>query len=257
MTDRMKALVFEPHDDDLIIGMGGTALKLMHQDWEIKTVQMTDGRHGSDQINPEELVDIRREEKEDELGFLGIEGVFMDYEDGTLWQLMQNNRDEVVSELKPVLEDFQPDVVFMPSRDEGHPDHRATNLLASRAVHKSSIEPLKISYLVWDLPFLEGENLAEKVIRVGVKDEYNDKLEALRLHESQVKEGRYDEMIENFNQYLGLLYSSYDDRREISEVLGIQNPDKLDKLSNLDFEDVTDLSHGRSAENISLENGEN
>lgn len=252
MTGEKKALVFEPHDDDLVISMGGTALKLLNQGWEIKTVQLTDGRHGSDQIDPEQLVNIRREEKEDELDFLGIEAEFIGVEDGTLWSEMQEDREEIISRIQRVLSDFQPDVVFMPSREEGHPDHRATNFLASRAIHSSDLEPLKVSYLVWAMPFLEGENLAEQVIRVGVEEEYDDKLEALRLHESQIKEGRYDEMIENFNQYLGLLYSSYDNRKETSEVLGIQNPEKLDKLRSLEFKDVTDLSHGRSTENISI-----
>jgi|APHM01.1.fsa_nt_gi Uncharacterized proteins, LmbE homologs len=250
--ENKKALIFEPHDDDLVIGMGGTALKLIDQGWELNTVQMTDGRHGSDQIDPEELVEIRKEEKEEELDFLSIEGVFLDYEDGALWKSMQDRRNEIISEMKDTLEDFEPDVVFMPSRDEGHPDHRATNLLATRAIQKSDIEPLTISYIVWQLPFLEGVNLADEVIRIGVEDEFDDKIEALRLHESQIKEGRYDEMIENFNQYLGLLYSSYNDRREVSEVLGVQNPEKLDKLEDIDFEDVSELSHGRSTENISL-----
>lgn len=247
-----KALVFEPHDDDLTIGMGGTALKLMDEDWEFKTVQITDGRHGSEELGSEEIKGIRRKEKEEELDYLDIEGISLNYEDGNLWSLMQENREEVVDRMRQEIEDFRPEVVFMPARSEGHPDHRATNLLASRSVHKSNVEPLKVSYLVWELPFLEGENLAEKIVMTEVEDVYSQKLEAIRIHESQVREGRYDEMIENFNSYLGLLYSSYDEGIGKSEVPGIQNPEKINKLEELEFQDVTDLSHGRSTENISL-----
>lgn len=247
----MKALVFEPHDDDLVIGMGGTALKMMKNSWKFKTVQMTDGRHGSNQISPEELVDIRHNEKKAELEFLGIECEFLDYEDGSLWNLMQEDRKEVISRLVELINEFEPDAVFIPARSEGHPDHRATSLLAGRAVYESNIDPLKVSYLVWDPPFLEGENLAEKIIRVGVEDEYEDKLEALRKHKSQLDEGGYDKMIKHFNQYLGFLYSSYKDKKPVSEVLGIQNPEKLDRIG-IDYGDVTNLSHGRSSEDISL-----
>lgn len=249
----MKALVFEPHDDDLIIGMGGVALKMMENGWEFKTVQMTDGRHGSDEIDPEELVEIRREEKEAEIEYLGIDCDFLEYEDGKLWDEMQKNREEVISEIKEVLREYRPDAVFMPARDEGHPDHRATNLLATRALHQIDPEPLKASYLVWNLPFMDGENLAEKVLGTEVEEVYDEKLEALRLHESQIREGRYDEMIEKFNSYLGLLYSSYKDKIGRSEVLGIQNPGKSEIVEDLGFKDVTDLSHGRSTEEISLE----
>lgn len=249
----MKALVFEPHDDDLIIGMGGTALKMMDNGWEFRTVQMTDGRHGSDEIEPEELVKIRREEKEKEIDYLGIDCDFLDYEDGSLWKQMQKNRGEIVSDITQILSEFEPDVVFMPARNEGHPDHRATNLLVSRAVHDLDFEPLKASYIVWQMPLLEGENLANKVVRTEVEQVYEEKLDALRLHESQIEEGRYDEMVENFNSFLGLLYSSYDDKIGRSEVLGIQNPEKMEKLEGLEFEDVSDLSHGRSTQNIGLE----
>jgi LmbE family N-acetylglucosaminyl deacetylase len=249
----VKALVFEPHDDDLIIGMGGTALKMIDNGWEFRTVQMTDGRHGSDKIEPEKLVEIRREEKEEEIDYLSIGCDFLNYEDGALWDEMQENREEVVSDIREILSEFEPDIVFMPARNEGHPDHRATNLLASRAVHESSIEPLKASYLVWEMPFLKGENLASKVVRTEVDGVFDQKIEALRLHESQIEEGRYDEMVENFNSFLGLLYSSYEERIGRSEVLGIQNPEKMEKLEGLEFEDVSDMSHGRSTEDIGLE----
>ena len=249
----MKALVFEPHDDDLIIGIGATALKLLDSDWDIKSVQMTDGRHGSNKIDPEELVDIRRKEKEKEIDFLGIECEFCDYEDGNLWEIMNERGGEIVSELQEIVEDFKPDVVFMPARDEGHPDHRATNLLADKALDKSGSDCLRVSYIVWNLPFLEGDNLAEKVVRVSVEAEYSQKIEALRLHESQIDEGDYDKIIENFNSYLGHIYSSYDEKKGKSEVLGVQNPEKIDKLNSLEFEDVSSLNHGRSEENIDLE----
>lgn len=249
----MKALVFAPHDDDLIIGIGGTALKLLDSDWDIKSVQMTDGRHGSNKIDPQELVDIRHEEKEKEIDFLGIECEFLDYEDGNLWDLMQQNSKKIISTLKSIIESFDPDVVFMPARDEGHPDHKATNLLADKALDKSDLDCLRVSYIVWNLPFLEGENLAEKVVRVSVEEEYSQKIEALRLHESQIDEGDYDKIIENFNSYLGHIYSSYDEKKGKSEVLGVQNPEKIDKLNSLEFEDVSSLNHGRSEENIDLE----
>lgn len=248
----MKALIFEPHDDDLIISMGGTALKLIENGYALKTVQMTDGRHGSEKIEPEELVKVRREEKNKELDVLEIDAEFLDYEDGKLWDLMQNNSEEVVDKIRKILENFNPDVVFMPARDEGHPDHRATNIIVSRALEVSEIKPLKISYIVWQLPFVQGENLAEKTICIDVENFFERKLEILRLHKSQLDKRSYDEMIRHYNQYLDLLYFSKNDQKGFSEILGIQNPEKIDKLQDLNFKEVSELSHGRSTENISL-----
>jgi LmbE family N-acetylglucosaminyl deacetylase len=248
----MRALVLEPHDDDLIIGMGGTALKMIRNDWDFRSIQMTDGRHGSNKIEPERLVDIRREEKQREISYLDIECEFLDYEDGRLWNRMQEDREKIVSEIQTTLSQFEPDVVFMPAKSESHPDHKATSLLAGRAIYSSDINPLKVSYVVWQTPFTDGENLANKLIMTEIGEVFDQKLEVLRLHKSQVKEGRYDEMVKSFNSYLGLLYSSYGDEIDKCEVLGVQNPEKLGRLENLKFEDVSNMSHGRSTEDIHL-----
>jgi LmbE family N-acetylglucosaminyl deacetylase len=248
----MNALVFEPHDDDLIIGMGGTALKMIRNGWEFHILQMTDGRHGSNKIEPEKLVEIRREEKREEISHLGIECDFLDYEDGKLWNRMQEDREKIVSEIQKILSQFEPDVVFMPAKSECHPDHRATSLLAGRAIYNSDINPLKVSYVVWQTPFTDGESLASKVIMTEIGEVFDQKLEVLRLHNSQINEGRYDEMVKSFNSYLGLLYSSYGDEIDKCEVLGVQNPEKLGKLENLEFKHVSNMCHGRSTEDIHL-----
>jgi len=250
----MKALFFEPHDDDLIIGAGGTILQMLDKGWEVKTVQMTDGRHGSTEIDPEELVKIRRKEKEEEIEFLGIACDFLDFEDGSLRELAQNNPEKGVEEIESRLESFEPDVVFMPGLDEGHPDHRGTHLLVSEAIEKTDPDVLKLSYLVWQLPFLEGDNNVEKVLEVEVGEEaYEKKLEGIKIHESQEVEGRYSEMAEHFNSFLGLLYASKGEKGlKRSEVLGVHNPEKIELLEGLEFNDVSELSHGRGSEDISV-----
>ena len=251
----MKALFFEPHDDDLIIGAGGTVLQMMDAGWEFKTIQITDCRHGSSKIKPSDLIEIRREEKEKELDFLDIECEFLNFEDGTIKKLAEEKPEEIVEEIIEQLEKFRPDVVFMPSKDEGHPDHRGTHALVSRALEKTDMNVLKISYIVWQLPFLEGDNSVERVLEVEIDEEtYNKKLEGIKLHDSQEREGRYSEIAEHYNSYLGLIHSSPEDTgKKRSEVLGIQNPDRINLLSDLNFSDVTEMSHGREDEDISVE----
>lgn len=251
----MKALFFEPHDDDLIIGAGGTVLQMMEAGWEFKTVQITDCRHGSSEIAPEELVEIRRKEKEKELDFLGIECEFLDFEDGTIKNLAEGDPEVILREIREQLEQYSPDIVFMPARDEGHPDHRGTHALVQKAMEETGTEALRISYLVWQLPFLEGDNSVEKVLEVEVDEEtYSEKIEGIEIHESQEREGRYSEMAEHFNTYLGLIYSSRGEKGvKRSEVLGVQNPGKLDLLEGLGFNDVSEMSHGREEEDISLD----
>lgn len=128
----------------------------------------------------------------------------------------------------------------------------ATNLLVDKAVKASNPEPLKISYIVWQKPFNDEESNVEKVVKTEVEDVYDQKLEALRRHESQIEKFPYDEMAESFNKYLGLVYASSGEDAVKSEALGVQNPGRIEKLEGVEFEDVTELSHGRETEQIGL-----
>ena len=54
-----RAVVVNPHDDDGAIALGGTLLRLIARGWKIKFLQLTDGRHGSNVMAPEETKRVR------------------------------------------------------------------------------------------------------------------------------------------------------------------------------------------------------
>ncbi len=56
----MKAVCFQPHNDDCAIAVGGALQKMVRQGWEVTYVYVTDGRHGSDAVPPEKLVEVRK-----------------------------------------------------------------------------------------------------------------------------------------------------------------------------------------------------
>lgn len=251
--EKIKALVFEPHDDDLAIGIGGTVIQLLEAGWEVKSILMTDGRHGSEDLSPEELVQIREEEKAAETEYLGIECERLEIEDGTLADRYQGpERPNIVSRIEDLVDEFGPDVVFTPSPAEGHPDHRATTAFARDAIEGA----LEVNYLVWEIPFQEGDpGSIEKVVKVNVDKQYRRKKDAIKLHESQESRGRYSEMANHFNAYCSLLYSTYDERdADRVEVVGFprQDADPETLVKDLDSEDVTSMSHGRKSENIGI-----
>lgn len=252
MTD---AIFFEPHDDDLIIGPGGAMIQLLKDGWDIKSVLMTDGRYKRDEIPPEELIEVRRKEKEEEVDFLGIECERLELEDGSLAKLDEDETAEVIERIKTILADEKPGYVFIPAPSEGHPDHRATHKMVEEAIEEIEHGPTVIYYLVWEIPFLGSKYMQlEKEIAVDIDSEFDRKIEGIKLHESQDIEGRYSEMAKHFNAYCSLLYSSYGDREnEYVEMLGVKQGEATELLETLNYSDVTDYSHGRELENITVE----
>ena len=99
-----RYLFFGPHPDDIEIGAGATIAKLSALGKKIRFVICTDGRYGSDVIEPDELIKIRREEAVASAGKLGVcDIVFLNLSDGAFYkeeELLGHNI-VLVSNLKP------------------------------------------------------------------------------------------------------------------------------------------------------------
>ncbi|MBI4015125.1 MAG: PIG-L family deacetylase [Candidatus Aenigmarchaeota archaeon] len=263
----MKLLCFNPHNDDTIIGAGGTVIKLLRKGWKIGYVYITDGRYGSDILTPEETEKIRAEEAKKERKILGIENFWnMEIEDGTLEKLSAGEIESLEKKILTIISDFSPDFILIPSLSELHPDHRSTHNIVYNLVKSNKLEIPVLKYLVWSLPdfFKKNYDLAEKAIIVNIDKEFEDKIKILKLHSSQDSEGRYTKIVYHFNSYISLVFKTYKNLDfDKSEIIGIFNLLEKNKVSleNLlkDLENPTDVTimfHGRQEKKIKAQLGD-
>jgi len=256
----MKAVCFQPHNDDCAIAIGGSIQKMVRQGWDLTYVYVTDGRHGSDAVPPEKLVEIRRREAEEERRLLGIGRFFeLGVEDGTAEKLSSVQRKWVNEQLESILADSKADLVLLPSRADMHPDHRATHDVVLAAVEKVQPRPLIVKYFVWLFPdfYRKASDVADQVLMVGVDREMPGKMAAVRAHQSQVSHGSFDSMTQVLNAYLAYafrapaiigsryvevigLYQPHLHRRVAGELLRAVEP----------CADITTMLHGRTSQDI-------
>ena len=121
-------LFIGPHPDDIEIGAGATAAKLVSMGKKVTFLICTDGRYGTDNISgigPDELAEKRKQESILSAKTLGVSNVrFLELSDGgfyDLWELEEGIA-KTVAEVKP-------DMVFAPDPDvtsECHKDHLNT-----------------------------------------------------------------------------------------------------------------------------------
>ena len=139
------ALVVAPHPDDEILGCGGVVAAHRDQGVEVHVAVMTDGGLG----NPggdggPEYVALRKEETLRALDLLGgAEHHFLDYPDGSL-----KDNWGPVGDLVSLIDRVRPTTLLLPSPYEVHPDHRATSLIAFRAVRAAAEKPELLCYEV-------------------------------------------------------------------------------------------------------------
>lgn len=149
-----RILVFAPHPDDETFGCGGTIVKKIREGCDVHVVVMTDGRYAflglfgiHSNPTPEELKEIRINELKRATKILGIPKnnlVFLDFVDGTL----EDNKEEAVEKIAAILRENCPDAVYIPYRQDGHPDHRATYKIVKNAIGKLKISPVCYQYSI-------------------------------------------------------------------------------------------------------------
>jgi LmbE family N-acetylglucosaminyl deacetylase len=241
-----RALILEPHNDDLIIGMGGTGLQLLNAGWDFKSIVLTDGRFGSKGLDPERTKQVRKREKEREVNDTGIDYVEFDYEDQELKAIYddKDRREEVLNKLRDVINDFEPSVIFAPAINEGHPDHRASNRFATKLVKQCSEEITFVEYIVWDIPFFSPTpHDSNIIVAVDISKQIDEKLDVIEYHRSQLEVYNYIGMVKNFNGYLSELYQQ-ETNSEFVELLHFEDeylPSCISK--DIDYTDVTSKFH--------------
>ena len=240
-------VVFEPHNDDFIIGMGATGIQLLNSGWDIVSVVMTDGRYGGIIDDPEQTANIRVSEKNQESNQLGTEWINLDYEDQSLAATFSDpiKRNELLSDIRQIVRDLDPSIAFVSAPIEGHSDHRATHDIITSAFEQISCETTLIEYTVWNLPFFSPKSIdTNQIYLVEADPTFNKKVSTIQIHESQLEEYPYDEMAVNFNRYLENLYHPACEA-EYVELFHIPNdqPPATGFIESVEAIDVTSRFH--------------
>lgn len=184
------------HPDDLDFPSGGTVAKLVKEGKRVILIQVTSGDRGTSDRNftPEVLGATREAEERESARRLGVEEVvFLREPDGAVVADIA-----LREKITRMIRTYRPDVIVThdPFRPYAlHPDHRAVGTAAHDAVYPtardhlyypdhlaSGLEPHKtaeIWYFGTDKPD----------IYIDITDTFDDKINALKAHVTQVGEG--------------------------------------------------------------------
>lgn len=134
-----RYLFIGPHPDDIEIGAGATAAKLVQSGKAVAFLCCIDGRFGSDTVPPEELIPMRRAEARVSAAALGVTDVrFLPFCDGGFYE-----QNELKSAIARIVGEFKPDVIFCPDpqvKSECHTDHLNVGRAASEIAYFAPYE---------------------------------------------------------------------------------------------------------------------
>lgn len=181
-----SVLVLAPHSDDEAFGCGGAIMHHVGHGVPVRVVVVTDGAFGLAHAR-EEYLRQRCEESRASGNVLGYGApVFWDLPDRTLCY-----EESLIQKVFDAIQDA--DLVYAPSLDEVHPDHRAVGMAAIEAVRRKGRGVRLALYEV-------GSPLRPNVL-LDISRFVERKQAAMACYGSQLGRRKYDEHITALNRY--------------------------------------------------------
>jgi len=175
-------LVFAAHNDDGIIGAGGTLAKYAKQGKIVKTVVFSFGEKSHPHLKPKIIKMLRYKEAIKSDKILGGAGIaFLDLKE---MKFKQEVRDKKVKNLiKEIIKNEMPIKIFTHSINDTMPDHRAVHHIVMNTLDEINFQGDVYSFGVWNILNLIHRNKPKMI--VDISDTFKKKIKAFKAHKSQ------------------------------------------------------------------------
>lgn len=234
-TDTPICLVFSPHPDDDVIGMGGTMAKIAKQR-PVWTVYATHGAGSLRKESPEAIIHSREAEALEALKHIGGSGAFFMRSASNELQ----NKEEFANNLRQILLEYPIDSIYMTSPFERHATHLHTSEWALKVISEIPQEIKKdwkiFGYSVWGSIISSQDHLMIE----DITDTITIKEQAILCHRGEVSYKPYHKGVLARNYYEAI----YEDAHSVAQASYIEIFLKMDEfLSN---ENLTLATFGKN-----------
>ncbi len=186
----MNVLAIGCHPDDLEIACSGTLRKYVEQGADVYMCHVANGDQGHVVIMPEPLAEMRTLEAEKAGKFIGAKEVF----NIGVSDMQVNRHDQAqIDAVADVVRFVRPDVIITHNDDDYMQDHVEASHLATNGGFMSGLPHRSVNYPAFAsfIPTFFMDTLAgvnfNPTHYVDITNQIDKKLEALAMHESQVR----------------------------------------------------------------------
>ena len=175
----MTVLVFAPHNDDEVLGAGGTIIRYAEAGHSVYVCEVTDCRNA-----------ILLQEAKKAHGLMGVkESIFLNLPPVELKSLSPKVINKSIGD---VVEKIKPEIVFMPFVGDMHIDHKEVTesvLVAVRPVNNCSVKTVymyeTLSETGWNIP--NSERTFSPNTWVNISSSIDRKIKAMECYQTQIK----------------------------------------------------------------------
>jgi LmbE family N-acetylglucosaminyl deacetylase len=173
-------LVFCAHNDDQVIGAGGTLAKYADTGARIKSIIFSFGESSHPHLKSEVIIKTRIEESLTADKIIGGAGVaYLGLKEGKFIEECETKK--IKDRLRLLIKQEKPDKVFTHSLNDHHPDHRAVARIIESLL--PDIPCSVYTFEIWT-PFRLKNRYSPKLVE-DISKTFSLKMEAIRAHRSQ------------------------------------------------------------------------
>lgn len=177
----MNVIVFAPHNDDEVLGVGGTIAKHVANGDKVYVCEVTVGRN-------EELIKNEAQKAHEILGVK--ETFFLDLPVVALTHLQPMLLNK---EINKIVQRVKPEIAYIPHKGDMHQDHAhvaESAMVALRPVDSPQVKAIYVyetlSETEWNVPSVDNAFIPN--VYVDITNTINQKLEAMKCYQSQLYE---------------------------------------------------------------------
>ena len=180
----MRILVFAPHNDDEVLGVGGTMAKYAREGHEVFVCEVTAWLEQMERTKALQQTAVRAHD------ILGVKDtVFLDLPVVHLKETATHVKNKVFSD---VVKDIKPNIAFVPHTGDMHVDHGETTLAAMVALRPIENPQLRAIYTYetlseteWNIPSTANAFLPN--VWSDITDTFDLKVKAMECFDTQLK----------------------------------------------------------------------
>ena len=198
----MKILIFAPHNDDEVLGAGGTLSRFADQGNDVFVCEVTSGEN-------KVIVDKIKSEALKAHAIIGVKQTF--FLDLPVVAINQVPVSEINEKMLEIVKIVDPEIAFIPHKGDIHTDHVEVAKSAMVALRPVTAPNLKAIYAYetlseteWNIPSVENAFIPN--VWSDITNYLEIKLQAMNCYQTQIKEfphPRSLEAIEALAKYRG------------------------------------------------------
>ena len=182
MKKKEAIVVFCAHNDDQIVGVGGTLAKYAEEGKNVYTAIFSYGESSHPHLKNHVTRNMRMREAARSDKVLGGKGIYyFGLREGSFPKGIEENK--IRKSIAQIIKKRNPTKIFTHSSDDPHPDHRAVNKVMNDVLDEIKYKGDAYSFDIWNVVKLKERDKPKLV--VDISGTFHKKVDSFKEHRSQ------------------------------------------------------------------------